>query len=83
MTNPSPMQPTQPQLSDGLENKSLDTGDVETKDADEPARVVVTVPVKMLHHHDHDGKALLPGVQYELPRDLAATLVTCKRAVRL
>lgn len=77
-----------------LDNKSLDTGDLETKQGeDTPAEQTpdtepesppaLTVPVKMLHHSRIDGRDLLPGHRYDLPRPVAAQLTNARRAVRV
>lgn len=66
------------------ENKSLESEQTEAKDADKadaPAAAAgPTVRVQVLHHHDHDGKALIPGREYDLPARVAEGLVGAHRA---
>lgn len=68
---------------DGLEDKSL-ASVAETKEdgAQDSEQTRLTVSVKMLHHAEYDGKQLVPGRSYDLPRSAADLLVGAKRAVR-
>lgn len=83
----NPFGPVQDKSLEPLADEVKDAGqDDAPAEGDEPAAEPdsnLTVPVKMLHHGSHKGEALIPGRQYELPRNVVVSLVANKRAVRV